>query len=47
MMSILGSKIGQDNELYYPSFKNKKQKLLIRDLRDIEDRINWCLRVNF
>jgi hypothetical protein len=26
MMSILGSKIGQDNELYFPSFKNKKIK---------------------
>jgi hypothetical protein len=48
MMSILGSKIGQDNELCYPSFKNKKnRRLLIRDSRDMEDRINWCLRVNF
>ncbi len=28
MMSILGSKIGQDNELCYPSFKNKKQKVI-------------------
>ncbi len=27
-MSILGSKIGKDNELYYLSFKNKKQKVL-------------------
>jgi hypothetical protein len=24
IMSILGSKIGQDNELCHPSFKNKK-----------------------
>jgi hypothetical protein len=28
MMSILGSKIGQDNELCFPSFKNKKQKVI-------------------
>ncbi len=28
IMSILGSKIGKDNELCYPSFKNKKQKVL-------------------
>jgi hypothetical protein len=28
MMSILGSKIGRDNELCYPSFKNKKQKVI-------------------
>jgi hypothetical protein len=46
MMSILGSKISQDNEFCYPSFKNKK-RFLIRDSRDMEDRINWCLRVNF
>jgi hypothetical protein len=26
IMSILGSKLGKDNELCYPSFKNKKQK---------------------
>jgi hypothetical protein len=26
MMSILGSKIGQDKILCYPSFKNKKTK---------------------
>jgi hypothetical protein len=26
-MSILGSKIGRDNELCYLSFKNKKQKV--------------------
>jgi hypothetical protein len=45
MMSILGSKIGKDNELCYPSFKNKKNKrLLMRDSRDMEDRINWCVR---
>jgi hypothetical protein len=47
MMSILGSKIGRDNELCYPSFKNKNKRLLIRDSRDMEDRINWCLKVNF
>ncbi len=47
MMSILGSKIGQENELCYPSFKNKNRMLLIRDSRDMEDRIIWCLRVNF
>jgi hypothetical protein len=28
MMSILGSKIGQDKELCYPSFKNKKYKVI-------------------
>ncbi len=28
MMSILGSKIGRDNELCYPSFKNKKQMVI-------------------
>jgi hypothetical protein len=28
MMSILGSKIGRDNELCCPSFKNKKQKVI-------------------
>ncbi len=28
IMSILGSKIGKDNELCYPSFKNRKQKVL-------------------
>ncbi len=28
MMSILGSKISRDNELCYPSFKNKKQKVI-------------------
>jgi hypothetical protein len=44
MMSNLGSKIGRDNELCYPSFKNKKG-LLIRDSRDMEDRINWCLKI--
>ena len=27
-MSIMGSKIGKDNELCYLSFKNKKQKVL-------------------
>jgi hypothetical protein len=26
MMSITGLKIGRDNELCYPSFKNKKTK---------------------
>ncbi len=47
MMSILGSKMGQDNELCYPSFKKQNKRLLIRDSRDMEDRINCCLRVNF
>jgi hypothetical protein len=48
MMSILGSKIGRDNDLCYPSFKNKKnRRLLTKDSRDMEDRINWCLRFNF
>jgi hypothetical protein len=28
MMLILGSKNGQDNELCYPSFKNKKQMVI-------------------
>jgi hypothetical protein len=28
MMSILGSKNGCDNELCYPSFKNKKQMVI-------------------
>jgi hypothetical protein len=28
MMSILGSKIGRDNELCYPSFQNKKIKVI-------------------
>jgi hypothetical protein len=28
IMSIMGSKIGKDNELCYLSFKNKKQKVL-------------------
>jgi hypothetical protein len=28
MMSILGSKMGRDNDLCYPSFKNKKQKVI-------------------
>jgi hypothetical protein len=42
MMSILGSKNGQDNELCYPSFKNKNRRLLRRDSRDTEDRIKSC-----
>ncbi len=28
MMLILGSKIGQENELCYPSFNNKRQKVI-------------------
>jgi hypothetical protein len=28
IMSIMGSKIGKDNELCFLSFKNKKQKVL-------------------
>jgi hypothetical protein len=28
MMSILGSKIGKDNKLCYPSFKKKKPKVI-------------------
>ncbi len=46
MMSILGSKTGRDNELCYPLLK-KNRRLLIRYSRDMEDRINWCLRINF
>jgi hypothetical protein len=36
MMSILGLKIGQDNELCYPSFKNKKQKVIDKRFKGYE-----------
>ncbi len=33
IMSIMGSKIGKDNELCYLSFKNKKQKVLDKQFK--------------
>jgi hypothetical protein len=33
IMSILGSKIGKDNELCHLSFKNKKQKVLDKQFK--------------
>jgi hypothetical protein len=33
IMSIMGSKIGKDNELCFLSFKNKKQKVLDKQFK--------------
>jgi hypothetical protein len=33
IMSIMGSKIGKDNELCYLSFKTKKQKVLDKQFK--------------
>ena len=39
VISIVGSKIGKDNELCFPSFKNKTTKQVQKNTRVILDRI--------
>jgi hypothetical protein len=47
MRSILGSKMAETMNCVIHHSKIKNRRLLIRDSRDMEVRINWCLRVNF
>ncbi len=42
-LSIIGSNIGKDNEVCFPSYKNKKKKQLKNNLRVLLDRMHKLL----
>ncbi len=43
VLSIIGSNIGKDDEMFFPSYKNKKKKQVENDWRVLLDRIHKLL----